>query len=89
MSSASLDEVWGHESFEEPETDEPILSARVQKKDTETNDSPHIEQLRMEMMERVSTFLIVVMGALTVMLVHIERLRREVRHLREGILRPL
>ena len=94
MSSASLDEVWGHESFEEPavaQVDEQTLSARVQKIDAATNDVPHIdvERVRMEIMERMSTFLIVVMGALTVLLVHIERLRREVRLLREGILRPL
>lgn len=94
MSSASLDEVWGHMSFEEAavsQVDETALSARVQKIDAVTNDTPHmdIERLRMETMERVSTLLIVVMGALSVLLVHIERLRREVRLLREGILRPL
>lgn len=81
MSSAPLDEVWGRE----PEgSEEPVVSARVQK--MELND---MDRMRMEIMERVSTLLICVMGALTIVLIHVERLRREVRLLREGILRPM
>jgi hypothetical protein len=87
MSSASLDEVWGRDTVVEtptPPSENRDVSARVVQ-----NDEPSdIDRLRMDIMERMSTIFIGVMGVLTLMLVHVERLRREVRLLREGILRP-
>lgn len=84
--AAPIDEVWGRD--EAPvQSEVPTVSARVQRLDPPVLSD--IELLRMDIMERLSTFLICIMGALTVILLHMQKLRREIRLLREGILRPL
>ena len=90
MTSASLDEVWMDAPFDVPDA-EPPVSARV-----ETAEPPVYapvetaeDRLRIETAERVSMVMILAMGALAVTLLHVERLRREVRLLREAVLRPL
>lgn len=57
-----------------------IVSARV-------SSAPvsDIDRVRMELMERMSTVLVCVMGIVTILMIHTERLRREIRILRAEI----
>lgn len=91
MRPTDLDEVWPE--VETPRTSDVLASARVQRVERVEEDASAAPLLRDDLdavvMERLSAFLVVVLGCMTALFVQLDRLRREVRMLRAVLPRPL
>ena len=93
MRSANIDDVWpqeddGEEMVVEAPHTSAAVSARVQVVEP-AERSIDAATIDMIVMERVSTLMILMLGCVTALMIQIDRLRRELRLLRVGTLRPL
>lgn len=88
MAPANIDDVWPErreESAEDEKATPVVVSARLERP-ASVEAPPTVDML---VMERVSTFVILVLGCLTALFLQIDRLRREVRLLRAALPRRL
>lgn len=83
MSVALLEDVWGEGTDDVPHVSGRVATV-VQATEEELSET---ERLRLELMERSSRVLVVIMSLFAIMLLHLQNLRRELRSLRVGLLR--
>jgi len=95
MPASEWNEVWPENEELSPINDTTsIVSARVaivpeeQPSSVNTDERDTIHALRLEMLHRTSSMMVVLMGCITILLLYIDTMRTEIRRIREDIRIP-